>query len=402
MGTFMHYLSKYVIALSLPAGLLFWSAGCGEKTAAPPTVPPKVDVALPLQREVTEYADYVGRTDAIDSVQMRARVGGYLQKVNFKEGDLVKKDQVLFEIDPRPYEDQVASSLAQIASAKATLKRAESDNARYQQLSANTPGAVSKQDVDKFQATADQASADLQAAQAALAQNQLNLGFTKVLAPVNGRVSRYFVTVGNLITQDQTVLTTILSTGLIYAYFDMDDTTVLRLRQMTREGKARFGQGSAVPVYLRLENEKGFPHEGQINFEDNQIAPKTGTLRMRGVFANQDDALLPGYFVRVRVPIGPPHQALLVPDRAIDDDQGRKVLRVVNEKNQVVSRRIQVGALDEGLRVIEAGLEHDDRVIIRGLMQVRPGMTVEPKVVDLPTAAARAADSPTLAQGTED
>jgi len=398
----MHHLSKYVIALSLPAGLLFWSGGCGEKTAAPTPTPPTVEVALPLQWEVTEYADYVGRTDAIDSVQMRARVGGYLQKVNFKEGDLVKKDQVLFEIDPRPYEDQVASSMAQVASAKATLKRADSDNARYQELAAKTPGAVSKQDVDKFQAAADQASADLQAAQAALAQNQLNLSWTKVTAPVDGRISRYFVTVGNLITQDQTVLTTIVSTGPIYAYFDMDDTTVLRLRKMTREGKAKFGQGAAVPVDLRLENEDGFPHHGRINFEDNQITPRTGTLRMRGVFANQDDALLPGYFVRVRVPMAPPHQALLIPDRAIDDDQGRKVLRVVNEKNQIVSRPIQVGALDKGLRVIEDGLAHDDRVIIRGLMQVRPGMTVEPKVVDLPTAATRAANSQTLAQGTED
>jgi RND family efflux transporter MFP subunit len=256
--------------------------------------------------------------------------------------------------------------------------------------------------VDKYQAVADQARANLQAAQAALAQNQLNLGWTKVTAPVDGRVSRYFVTVGNLITQDQTVLTTIVSTGRIYAYFDMDDTTVLRVRKLMG-GKSGFGQdGAKVPLYLRLENEQGFPRQGQIDFEDNQIAPKTGTLRMRGVFANQDNSLEPGYFVRVRVPIGPPHQALLVPDRAVDDDQGRKVLRVVNEKNLVVSRPIQVGALDDGLRVIEGGLEHDDRVIIRGLMQVRPGMTVLPKVVDLPTTAGRTGDSGTLAQGTEE
>jgi len=182
---------------------------------------------------------------------------------------------------------------------------------------------VSKQDVDKFQAVADQASANLQAAQAALAQNQLNLTWTKVTAPVDGRISRYFVTVGNLITQDQTVLTTIVSTGRIYAYFDMDDTTVLRVRQLAREAKAKFGQeGAGAPVYLRLENEKGFPHQGQINFEDNTITPRTGTLRVRGVFANQDGALQPGYFVRLRVPIGTPHQALLVPDRAIDNERG--------------------------------------------------------------------------------
>ena len=397
----MRYLKP--LAFSLLGGLSLWPSGCGEKTAAPPPAPPTVEVAHPVQRDVTDYADYVGRTEPIDSVQLRARVGGYLQKVNFKEGDLVKKDQVLFEIDPRPYEDQVASSLAQVASAKATLKRAEADNARYTLIASKTPGAVSKQDVDKFQATADQARADLQAAEARLAQNQLDLGFTKVTAPVDGRISRYFVTVGNLITQDQTVLTSIVSTGRIYAYFDMDDATVLRVHQLTRSGTSGFGQEApAVPVYLRLENEDGFPHEGRLDFEDNQIAPKTGTLRVRGVFANQDGSLEPGFFVRVHVPIGNPHQALLVPDRAIDSDQGRRVLRTVNDKNQVVSRPVRLGELHDGLRAIEDGLLRNDRVIVKGLIQVRPGMTVEPKVVDLAAAAAGAGNSDTLAQGTEE
>jgi RND family efflux transporter MFP subunit len=398
----MRYLKT--IALSVVAALSLWLSGCREKTAAAPAPsPPTVEVARPLERAVTDYAEYVGRAEAIDSVQMRARVSGYLQNVNFKEGDLVKKGQVLFEIDPRLFEAQVASSQAQVVSAEATLKRARSDNTRYQEIFAKTPGAVSKQDVDKFQAAADQASANLQAALAALAQNQLNLTWTKVTAPVDGRISRYFVTVGNLITQDQTVLTTIVSTGRIYASFDMDDTTVLRVRQLTREGKANFGQaGAGAPVYLRLENEKGFPHQGQINFEDNTITPRTGTLRVRGVFANPDDALQPGYFVRVRVPIGTPHQALLVPDRAIDNDQGRKVLRIVNEKNQVVSRPIQVGAMDGGLRVIADGLQHDDRVIVTGLLQARPGTTVQPKSVNLPTGAAGAGNSQVSTQGMED
>jgi len=381
--------------------MLLWPSGCDEKIAAPPPAPPTVEVAHPLQREVTDYADYVGRTEAIDSVQVRARVTGYLQNVNFKEGELVKKGQVLFEIDPRLFQAQVASSRAQVASAQATLKRAQSDNARYQDLAATTPGAVSKQDVDKFRATADQASADLQAAQAALAQNQLNLDFTKVTAPVDGHVSRYIVTVGNLITQDQTVLTTIVSTGPIYASFDMDDTTVLRVRE-TREGRAGFRQDGVAPLYLRLENEKGFPHQGQINFEDNTISPRTGTLRVRGLFTNQDNALEPGYFVRVRVPIGVSHQALLVPDRAVDNDQGRKVLRIVNEKNQVVFRPIRVGAVHDGLRVIEDGLAPDDRVIVTGLLQARPGITVQAKFVDLPSAATGADKSEASVQGTED
>src|SRR6266850_897827 len=397
----MSYLKS--IALSVLSGLSLWPSGCGEKITPTPPAPPTVEVAHPLQRQVTDYADYVGRTEAIDSVQVRARVSGYLQNVNFKEGELVKKGQVLFEIDPRMFEAQVASSRAQVASAQATLKRAQSDNARYQDLASTTPGAVSKQDVDKFRATADQASADLQAAEAALAQNQLSLDFTKVTAPVDGRVSRYFVTVGNLITQDQTVLTTIVSTGAIYASFDMDDSTVLRVRQMSREGKAALRQDGAVaPMYLRMENEKGFPHQGKINFEDNQIAPRTGTLRVRGVFANQDNALEPGYFVRVRVPIGVSHEALLVPDRAVDNDQGRKVLRIVNEKNQVVFRPIRAGAVHDGLRVIEDGLAPDDRVIVTGLLQARPGITVQPKFVDLPAAATGADKSEASVQGTED
>ncbi len=397
----MHYLKP--IASSVLGGLSLWSSGCREKAAAPPTAPPTVEVARPLEREVSDYAEYVGRTEAIDSVQVRARVSGYLQNVNFKEGELVKKGQMLFEIDPRLFEAQVNSSRAQVVSAEATLKRARSDNTRYQEIAAKTPGAVSKQDVDKFQAVADQASANLQAAQAALAQNQLNLTWTKVTAPVDGRISRYFVTVGNLITQDQTVLTTIVSTGRIYAYFDMDDTTVLRVRQLAREAKAKFGQeGAGAPVYLRLENEKGFPHQGQINFEDNTITPRTGTLRVRGVFANQDDALQPGYFVRLRVAIGMPHRALLVPDRAIDNDQGRKVLRVVNEKNQVVSRPIKVGAMDGGLRVIADGLQQTDRVIVTGLLQARPGTTVQPKPVNLPAGAAGGGNSQVSTEGMED
>ena len=397
----MHYPKPF--AFSVLGGLALWLSGCGEKITAPPAATHTVEVALPLQREVTDYAVYDGRTEAIDSVQVRARVGGYLQKVNFKEGDLVKKDQVLFQIDPRPYEDQVASSQAQVASAKATLKRAESDDARYQDLAVKTPGAVSEQDVDKYHATADQARANLQAAEATLAQNQLNLLWTKVTAPVNGRISRYFVTVGNLITQDQTALTTIVSTGPIYAYFDMDDTTVLRVHQLTRAGKSGSREdGVRVRVDLRLENEQGFPHQGQIDFEDNQIAPNTGTLRMRGVFANQDNALEPGFFVRVRVPVGLPHQALLVPDRAIDSDQGRRVLRIVNDKNQVVSRPVRLGELHDGLREIENGLARDDRVIVTGLMQVRPGMTVQPKIVGLSATAGRAGDSQTLASGMEE
>ena len=215
--------------------------------------------------------------------------------------------------------------------------------------------------------------------------------YTKVTAPVSGRVSRYVVTVGNLIQSgDQnggTLLTTIVSVDPMYAYFDVDEHTVLRVRQLVREGKAKSADQTAWPVSLGLANEEGFPHQGTINFEDNQVNPKTGTLRVRGVFPNKDKALSPGFFARVRVPIGRAHQALLVTDRALDTDQGQKVLYVVNEKNEVVSRPVRLGALHDGLREITDGLKPGERVIVNGLQQVRPGVTVEPKLVDMPVSS---------------
>jgi RND family efflux transporter MFP subunit len=225
----------------------------------------------------------------------------------------------------------------------------------------------------------------------------LNLDYTRVTAPVDGRVSRYVVTVGNLIQSgDQnggTLLTTIVSVDPMYAYFDVDERTVLRVRQLIRERKARSARETEWPVSLGLATEEGFPHPGTINFEDNQVNPKTGTLRVRGVFRNKDEALSPGFFARVRVPIGQAHQALLVTDRAIDTDQGEKVLYIVNKKNEVVSRAVRLGALHDGLRVITDGLKPGERVIVNGLQLVRPGITVEPKLVDMPTSGGRGHES---------
>jgi RND family efflux transporter MFP subunit len=223
-----------------------------------------------------------------------------------------------------------------------------------------------------------------------VASRQLDLDYTKVTAPVSGRVSRYVVTVGNLIQSgDQnggTLLTTVGSVDPMYAYFDVGEHTVLRVRQLVRAGKAKSARDGELPVWLGLANEDGYPYRGTINFVDNQVNPKTGTLRLRGVFPNQDEALSPGYFARVRVPIGFPHQALLVSDRALDTDQGQKVVFVVDKDNQVVSRPVRIGALHDGLRAIEGGVKPGERVIVNGLQQVRPGITVEPRLVDMPTS----------------
>jgi RND family efflux transporter MFP subunit len=343
-------------------------------------------VSYPVEREVTDYADYTARLAAVDSVEVKAHVWGYLDKINFKEGALVKKDDVLFELDPRPYQALLNQAKAKVAQDEAQLAFDEAEYQRYVRLSAT--GAASRSDLDKAAAARGVDNANIAADKALVASRQLDLDYTKVIAPVSGRVSRYIVTVGNLIQAgDQnggTLLTTIVSVDPMWAYFDVDEYTVLRVRQMIRQGKVKSARDVDIPVQLGLANEDGFPYKGTVDFVDNQVNPKTGTLRLRGVFPNKNDALSAGYFGRVRVPIGSAHQSLLVSERALDTDQGQKIVYVVNEKNEVVARPVQLGALHNGLRVVEDGLKSGERVIVNGLQLVRPGVTVEPKLVDMP------------------
>jgi RND family efflux transporter MFP subunit len=388
------------LVLALAAGL----TGCARAPVeAPAAAPATVTVSYPLERDVTDYVDYTARTAAVDSVEVRARVWGYLDKVNFKEGVLVKKGDVLFEIDPRDYRAQFEAGKARVAQNEAALQLARANYQRFQTLFKKNPGAVSQQDLDRYQAEEAQGVANLNLAKSNLESARLNLEWTKVIAPVSGRVSRYVVTVGNLIQAgDQgggTLLTTIVSVDPMYAYFDVDEHTALRVRQLIREGKMDSVREGGFPVFLGLANEAGHPHQGTVNFVDNQVNPKTGTIRLRGVFPNKDQVLLPGFFARVRTPIGRPHKALLVSERALDTDQGQKIVYVVNEQNQVVIRPVQLGALHNGLREITDGLKAGERVIVKGLQQVRPGATVEPKLADMPAApgaalAAAAANSP--------
>jgi RND family efflux transporter MFP subunit len=376
------------IGSALFLGLCLGPAGCARAPGeAPPAAPAAVTVSYPVERVVTDYKDYPGRTAAVDSVDVKAHVWGYLQKVNFKEGDLVKKGDILFELDARPYEALLNQAKAKVNQDEAQLAFDEAEYQRYVGLSRTS--AVSKSDVDKAAAARGVDLANIAADKALVVQRQLDVEYTKVLAPISGRASRYNVTLGNLIQSgDQgggTLLTTIVSVDPIYAYFDVDEHTVLRVRKLIREGKAKSARDGERPVLLGLANEDDFPHRGTINFVDNQVNPKTGTLRLRGVFPNKDDTLGTGYFVRVRVPIGFPHKAVLVTDRAIDTDQGQKVVYVVNDKGEVVSRPVSLGDLHDGLREITAGLKASELVIVNGLQLVRPGATVEPKVVEMPT-----------------
>ncbi|HLJ95125.1 MAG TPA: efflux RND transporter periplasmic adaptor subunit [Gemmataceae bacterium] len=384
----MHFSSVRLLVL----GLCLCLAGCVQRSdETPATAPIPVTVSYLVERDITDYADFTARTAAVDSVEVRAHVWGYLAKVNFKEGVLVKKGDVLFELDPRPYEALLAQAKAKVAQDEAQLAY---DEAEYQRnLKLVRTGAVAQSDLEKTAAARGVDKANIAADKAIVASRELDLEYTRVIAPVSGRVSRYNVTVGNLIQSgDQgggTLLTTIVSVDPMYAYFDVDEHSVQRVRQMIHDGKAQSARDSELPVWLGLANEARFPHQGTVNFVDNQVNPKTGTLRLRGVFPNKDEMLTTGYFARVRVPIGFPHRAVLVSDRALDTDQGQKVVYVVDKDNKVDTRPVRLGALHDGLREITDGLKPGERVIVKGLQQVRPGAIVEPTVVEMPKGNSR-------------
>lgn len=371
------------------------AAGCTRAPATAPAAPAVVTVSRPLERDITDYSDFTGRTAAVDSVELRARVWGYLTKVNFKEGAIVKKGDVLFEIDPLTYQAVLNQAQGTMASLQARVERLDADLARARRMVGT--GAMSREDFDKVAGDRGEAVASRDATKANVERAKLDLEYTKVTAPIAGRVSRYNVTVGNLVQAgDQnggTLLTTIVSVDPMYAYYDVDEYTVLRVRQLVREGKAESPREAVLPVFLGLANEKGFPHKGTINFVDNQLNPRTGTMKLRGTFPNKDNVLVPGLFARIRMPFGHLRKALLVYERALDTDLGAKILYIVDDKNQVAVRKVQVGEMHDGLREITSGLKVGERYILDGLQQVRPGATVEPQEASVATAAPQPAKS---------
>jgi RND family efflux transporter MFP subunit len=357
-------------------------AGCSKQNteqAAPP--PPPVTVAKPITKEIVEWDKYTGRTDAVQSVNITARVSGYLYNITFKAGDLVEQGDLLFVIDPRPYQAAYDQANGQLRQAEAQEKLNNLNLARADELRAKS--VIAKQDYDNAVSQKNVSDAQVIAAQAAVESAQLNLDFTEIKAPVTGRIGREQVTVGNLVQADSTLLTTLVSVDPIYAYFNIDERSELKYRQLAREGKLADPRSAEVPVYLQLENEQGFPHQGTIDFVNNQYDPSTGTLQVRGIFPNANGFLVPGAFVRVRIAGTPRYQAILVTDRAIGSDQGQKFALVVGQGNTVELRPVELGPVLDGLRVVRKGLTGDENVIINGLVNARPGSKVNPQPGDM-------------------
>jgi multidrug efflux system membrane fusion protein len=384
-------------SLLLGAAIIAAMCGCSQKQrqVAQAEVP-AVPVAKPVQRQVTEHADFTGRTDAMERVDIVPRVTGYLVKIPFKAGSEVKAGDELFEIDPRPYKAQLDQAEGQVKLYQAQLQLAKTTLTRDIEIS-KTPGAVSAQQLDQDRAAVDEADARVRAYQASTEVYKLNLSFTKVTSPIDGQVSRYYLTTGNLVNQDQTLLTTVVSLDPMWVYFDMDEPTLLRARRAINEGRIQLPQNGVFPVYMGLQGEEGFPHEGKIDFTNNQVNSTTGSIAVRGVFDNPKPAngvrlLSPGMFARVRLPLGQPHSAVLVIDRAIGSDQGLKYVYVVDDKNKAQYRRITTGALQEdGLREVIDGLKPTDWVVVGGLQQVRPRSEIKPEQLQAMPSLARPA-----------
>jgi RND family efflux transporter MFP subunit len=372
----MRFLSlSVVLAAALACGL----AGCQKPAAAAkePPKPQEVYYITPIRQTVRDFEEFPGRTWAKNTVQVRARVGGYLDKVDFTDGAMVEKDELLAEIDDRSFKAAAAETAASIAQMKARFEKLTKQEKRARDLLQGGTRAITPEEFESIVADKNEAAASIDAAIAANDIAQLNLSYTQVKAEISGRISRRLVDPGNLITAD-TILATIVTVDPIYVYFDMDERTVLRMKRLLREGKIRSTRQSQVEVQISLADETAFDHVGVVNFVDNALDPTTGTLRYRAEVKNEDRFFTPGMFARLRFPVGDEHSALLVPEEALATDQGQRQVFVINDKDEVESRRVTTGMLTGGLRVIQEGIAPTDRVVVTGLQKIKKKTTVIP------------------------
>jgi multidrug efflux system membrane fusion protein len=375
---------------------------CGERQqqqqqhgGAPP--PPAVSVAKPVKRTVTDFDEYVGRFAAVNSVEVRARVSGYLDGLHFKDGQIVKQGDLLFTIDKRPFQNTLDQARANLAQAKSNLAFTESDYMRGQQLVKEK--TITDQTFEQRAQAYRNAQASVSNNEAAVRQAELDIEFTELRAPINGRIGDRRVSPGNLVTGgsagNTTLLATIVSTDPIYFEFTFDEASFLRYERLSKTGNDVASRGASVPVTLELIDEHAFDHKGRMDFVDNVIDRSTGTIRSRAVFANPNNLFTPGMFARVRVPGSPPYEALLVPAVAVGTEQARKFVLTVNADNTVVPKYVTLGQTSaDGMQVVKNGVGPDDRVIVDGLMRARPGQKVTPQEVGKGAAPARGASPP--------
>jgi RND family efflux transporter MFP subunit len=378
-------------ATLLLAAVLLW--GCEEQNTyvAPP--PPAVVVTLPVQQTVPDTIEVTGNIQSSNSVDLVARVEGYLDSVDFTDGTFVKKGDLLFVIQPEPYEAQVALQKATVAQQQATLTQANAEYARQQRLI--TQNATSQADLENWRAQQGSAQAAVEEAQANLELAQINLGYTRIVAPFDGRMGQHLVDPGNLVGNGAaTKLATIQQLAPIYVYFTLDEPDVLRVRASMRAKGQTVATMGPVTLGVGLQNETGYPHQATLDFVDSDIDQSTGTLQLRGTIPNQDYEFLPGMFARVQVPVGTLDDALLVPQRALGVDQRGHYVLVVDQNDEVQQRPVQIGPLVQGMQVITQGLSADDRVVTDGIQRAIPGNKVAPKQVVTPPPDSAAAPQP--------
>ncbi len=387
-------MARKIVALRVVAGLMaavvfggvaVLQTGCKPEEAQVPAELQRVTVAQVQEREIRDYLVFTGRTEAAETVEVRARVSGYLMETRFKDGQDVKRGDVLFVIDPRPYQADFDRAKAEYDRSYADLQLATVEFGRSTEL--RNKGTISAADFDTKSAAYLKAQSALASAKAAWDTAKLNLEFTTIFSPIDGMISKAAVTPGNLVTPDmKEPLTVIVSTNPVYAYADIDERQLLRYIRLNNEESAKEkgvpdpngAEERRTTIQLQLADETGFPHEGNIDFADNRVRADTGTLTIRGVFDDKEEVLAPGLFVRLRLPAGKPYAALLVPQESIGIDQGQKFIYTVSGDGTVAYRRVQVGSLqDDGWRVVQGDLKAGEKVIVEGMIKVRPGMKVE-------------------------
>jgi RND family efflux transporter MFP subunit len=391
---------SYLLVAAASTATLLLAACARDEAAQPGAAPPlpEVTVAAAVSRKVTDSGEFTGRFEAVERVEVRPRVSGYISSVNFKEGSDVRKGDVLFIIDPRPYQAERDKAAAGLAQARSQLALAISERERATKLLAQH--ALSQEEYDTRTAGNEQAQANVEAAKAALDAAALNLEFTRVTAPISGRISRALVTSGNFVTNGQTPLTTLVSLDPIYVTFDGDEQEYLRYIKGARDD-ADDGHGTRNPVQVGLANESGFPHQGVMVFIDNALDPMTGTIRSRALFDNHEREFTPGLFARIRLLGSSQHDAVLVNDSAIGTDQTVRYVLVVGKDNKVEYRPVQLGPVVDGLRVVQSGLTAGETIVVNGLQRVRPGAQVSTQRVAMGERRA-GQDTTLLARDTAD